>query len=149
MNIELMKIVEETVASFEGLSVYDVSYNEHSRMLRVFIDSPGGVDIALCAHVSERLSRRLDEIDIIPGSYRLEISSPGVERSLRKKEHFKNAIGKRVKIVLADRVVEGSLTAVNDKGITLNTEEGEKYTLYTAVKRAKVVMPTLVKGGKA
>ena len=77
-------------AQSAGYSVYDVEYVKEGphRFLRVFIDRDGGVDIDDCEAVSRLLSRLLDERDVVSENYFLEVSSPGIERSLRQDEHF-------------------------------------------------------------
>lgn len=67
-------------------------------VLRVFIDRPGGVTIEDCAAVSRELAAVLDVEDLIPGSYDLEVSSPGLDRALRKEEDFRRFAGRRVKV---------------------------------------------------
>ena len=73
--------VEEIVAGSE-MELVDVEYvKEHgSWILRVFLDKPGGIDLDDCQSVSQILDKKLDEEDPIPGSYSLEVSSPGLER---------------------------------------------------------------------
>ncbi|KHF30962.1 Ribosome maturation factor RimP [Anoxybacillus sp. BCO1] len=86
-------IVEELVTPIVtdmGLELVDIEYVKEGKnwFLRVFIDSPTGIDIDQCGVVSERLSEKLDEIDPIPHNYFLEVSSPGAERPLKKGERF-------------------------------------------------------------
>ncbi|WNB90364.1 ribosome maturation factor RimP [Bacillus sp. NEB1478] len=99
-----------------GLELVDVEFVKEGKnwFLRVFIDSPGGIDIEECGTVSEQLSEKLDELDPIEQPYFLEVSSPGVERPLKKPEDLKNAIGKNVNIKLyepinGEKVYEGIL----------------------------------------
>lgn len=84
----------------EQLELVEVEYTKQGAnwFLRVFIDKPGGVDIEDCGRVSEALSVKLDEVDPIPTSYFLEVSSPGAERPLKKPADFEKAIGKQVHI---------------------------------------------------
>lgn len=99
-----------------GLELVDVEFVKEGKnwFLRVYIDSPGGIDIEECGTVSEQLSEKLDELDPIEQPYFLEVSSPGVERPLKKPEDVKNAIGKNVNIKLyepinGEKVYEGLL----------------------------------------
>ncbi len=69
-------------------------------VLRLYIDKPGGVTIADCAKVSELVGKILDKEDLIHHSYNLEVSSPGIDRPLTKKEHFIKFKGAKVKISL-------------------------------------------------
>lgn len=99
-----------------GLELVDVEFVKEGKnwFLRVYIDSTGGVDIEECGTVSEQLSEKLDELDPIEQPYFLEVSSPGVERPLKKPEDVKNAVGKNVNIKLyepinGEKVYEGLL----------------------------------------
>ncbi|WP_416731531.1 ribosome maturation factor RimP [Fictibacillus sp. JL2B1089] len=99
-----------------GLELVDVEFVKEGKnwFLRVYIDSTGGIDIEECGTVSEQLSEKLDELDPIEQPYFLEVSSPGVERPLKKPEDVKNAIGKNVNIKLyeplnGEKVYEGLL----------------------------------------
>jgi ribosome maturation factor RimP len=99
-----------------GLELVDVEFVKEGKnwFLRVYIDSPKGIDIEECGTVSEQLSEKLDELDPIEQPYFLEVSSPGVERPLKKPEDVKNAIGKNVNVKLyeafnGEKVFEGLL----------------------------------------
>lgn len=68
-----------------------------ARLVRVYIDKPGGVTHGDCELVSERLGRLLDEEDVVPdGSYTLEVSSPGIERRLSKARDFERVVGRKI-----------------------------------------------------
>ena len=92
------------------------------RILRVTVDSPGGIKVDRIAELSRGLARLLeDEFD---GAYTLEVTSPGLERKLRRPEHYRKAIGKEVKIKTAREIDEtkshrGILAAVEDDSIRL------------------------------
>jgi ribosome maturation factor RimP len=99
---KVLKMATE-VAARESCEIYDFEFvgAGGSRALRVYIDKigEGGVSIEDCSNVSRGLNLLLDVDDVIPGgAYNLEVSSPGLERSLRTAAHFKRAIGKRVQI---------------------------------------------------
>lgn len=84
--------------------------------LRVYIDSEDGVDIEECGKVSEQLSEELDRVDPISQAYFLEVSSPGVERPLKKESDFQKAIGKHVYVKTYEQIdgqkeFEGTLTS--------------------------------------
>ena len=83
-----------------GLELVDIEYVKEGKnwFLRVFIDKPAGIDIEECGLVSEKLSEKLDELDPITHNYFLEVSSPGAERPLKKKQDFEKTIGKNVYI---------------------------------------------------
>ena len=79
----------------------DVEYvKERDWYLRVFVDKAGGIDLDDCQTLSEQLSERLDAADFISGAYILEVSSPGIDRILKKDRDFVREVGKRVDVTL-------------------------------------------------
>lgn len=128
------------------LELYDV---EHAGgVLRVVVGQADTLDLDALSEVTRAVSRALDEADPIPGRYTLEVTSPGLERTLRTPDHFAGAIGERVKIktdpgVEGDRRVEGVLEAADGAGIAVRTGEGEAAEVrrlsYDDVVRARTV----------
>lgn len=90
------------IAEANGVSVYDVEYVKEgsSYYLRAYIDKPGGVSILDCENVSRALSDELDRVDFIHDAYILEVSSPGLGRTLKKDKHLQASIGQEVEIKL-------------------------------------------------
>lgn len=148
MIAKLQEIIEPIIASFDDLILYDVEFNEHSKILRIFIDRTSGVDVELCARVSDQISQALDQADVIPNRYRLEVSSPGVERRLKRPLHFKMACGKTIRIVTEEQAMVGDLVSADDEGIRISSENGETHFPYALIRRASVVLRSMVKGGK-
>ena len=110
-----------------GLSLYDVEYVKEGKdhYLRVFIDREGGIEIDDCQNLSERLEKELDKQDLIPDSYILEVSSPGLDRVLRKERDFRREMGKPVDVALyapmdGKKLLVGTLTAYGDGKIVLD-----------------------------
>ena len=97
---EVVTGMAAAIAEAQGVEIVDVEFvREHGRdILRVSIDKPGGVGLDDCQRLSEVLSDRLDEVDPIPGPYALEVSSPGVERPLRKRSDYQRFAGRKVQI---------------------------------------------------
>ena len=100
-----MALTEEWFQRVIDLEVDDVELvvleeagNRRNKILRLYIDRPGGVNHDLCAKVSAAVGKALDEVDAFEGAYTLEVSSPGIERPLRKRSHFEAQIGKKVYI---------------------------------------------------
>ena len=94
------KLVEELIEGSD-IELVDVEYvKERDWYLRVFIDKPEGIDIEDCQSLSERLEERLDAEDIVPDSYILEVSSPGLDRVLKKDRDFQREQGKAVDVAL-------------------------------------------------
>ncbi len=95
---ELLKPIAEA----NGVSIYDVEYVKEGSdyYLRAYIDKPEGVNIQDCENVSRALSDALDKEDFIPDAYILEVSSPGLGRTLKKDKHLQASIGQEVEIKL-------------------------------------------------
>ena len=99
-----------------GYELYDVQYAKEGKdyFLKVFIDRPNGIDLNDCEKVSNEINPLLDEVDYIKEQYFLEVSSPGIERILRKDKHLKDNIGKLVELRLfkpidKQKSIEGTL----------------------------------------
>lgn len=92
-----------------GCTLWDVEYVKEAGewFLRVYIDKEGGVCIDDCEAVSRPLSDALDEVDPIPGSYTFEVSSAGLDRALKREEHFEQCMGQQVDVKFY-RPVDGS-----------------------------------------
>lgn len=92
----------EPIAAANGVSIYDVEYVKEGSdyYLRAYIDKPGGVNIQDCENVSRALSDELDRVDPIPDAYILEVSSPGLGRTLKKDKHLQSSIGQKVEVKL-------------------------------------------------
>lgn len=92
----------QPIAEANGVSVYDVEYVKEGSgyYLRAYIDKPEGVNVQDCENVSRRLSDELDREDFIPDAYILEVSSPGLGRTLKKDKHLRASVGQDVEIRL-------------------------------------------------
>jgi ribosome maturation factor RimP len=126
LEIERVQQIAERVAASSGLELVEVEFRGggKSRMLRIFIDKPGGVTHEDCAHLSREVSTILDVEDVVPGSYLLEVSSPGLDRKLSRPADFERFTGSRVKImtrepVNGNRHFDGRLQSFQDGRLTL------------------------------
>ena len=99
-----------------GYSLYDVEYAKEgpNYYLRIFIDSEKGIDLNDCEKVSNEINEKLDEADYIKEQYYLEVSSPGVERILRKDRHLEQNIGKQVEAKLFKKDEKGSKNYIGE-----------------------------------
>jgi len=90
------------IAEANGVEIYDVEYVKEGSdyYLRAYIDKADGVNIIDCENVSRALSEALDKEDFIPDAYILEVSSPGLGRTLKKDKHLAKSIGQEVEIKL-------------------------------------------------
>ena len=131
-NIEqqVEKIVLELLEGQSEIEMVDVEYvKERDWYLRVFIDKEGGIEIDDCQALSEKLEERLDAEDFITDSYILEVSSPGIDRVLRKQRDFQREQGKKVDVSLyaplegsTEKEFTGVLTGSDEASITLDGE---------------------------
>ena len=131
---ELLKPIVESA----GVEIYDVEYVKEGSdyYLRAYIDKPEGVNILDCENVSRALSEALDKADFIPDAYILEVSSPGLGRTLKKDKHLQKSIGEEVEIKLfkpIDKCKEfsGILDRFDADTVTI-TEEGTPRTFARA-----------------
>ncbi len=104
--------VEEAL---DGVEVLAVELQSPDRFT-VYVDHPAGVDHALCARVTDVLRDYLRE-------YTVDVSSPGIERPLRKPQHFAGAVGRRVKLRTRDRRLRGALVAADARRIQIDDTE--------------------------
>jgi ribosome maturation factor RimP len=125
--------IAERVARSEGLEIVDVELRGggSKRLLRIYIDKPGGVSHADCELVSQQVGTILDVEDVIPGGrYTLEVSSPGLERKLAKAKDFERFVGHKARVTLREPVEnrrqwEGMLAGFSGDTITLEPEPGK------------------------
>ena len=121
---ELLPLVKE-----ENLELVDLEFSSGGprSLLRIYVDKPGGVTIDDCANLSRKLSDFLDMEDLIPDRYNLEVSSPGLDRPLTKREDFVRRMGEKVRVFLKEPV-DGMLELVGE----INSFQEE--TLYLSTK---------------
>lgn len=115
------EVLDREVEGVE-LVVFEEVGNRRHRVLRLYIDHPDGVTHEVCARVSGVVGAALDAVDAIDGPYTLEVSSPGVERPLRKRSHFEAQIGRQVYVktrtpVQGSKVWQGVLLEVAEEAI--------------------------------
>ena len=120
------------IVEARGVEIYDVEYVKEGSdwYLRAYIDKPGGVDINDCETVSRALSDALDKEDFIEEAYILEVSSPGLGRTLKKDKHLEKSLGEEVEVKTykpmdGSKEFAGILKAYDDKSITIETENKE------------------------
>jgi len=128
-----------------GLDLYDLDFG--AGLLKITIDKPGGVDLEVISLATRLIRREFEHQDPVPGEYTLEVSSPGIERSLRRPDHFTRVIGATVNVRLRDvtneaRRIQGTLIAADDHGITVRSDEAphdDRTVTYDQIDRARTV----------
>ncbi len=125
---QLIDLLEPTVESL-GYELIDLEFNSSARhgLLRLYINGPEGVNVEDCSKVSHQVSGVLDVEDPIKSEYDLEVSSPGVDRILRKTAHYEEFMGWEVTIRLRRpvqnrRKLTGTLKSVSDSEVELDAE---------------------------
>jgi ribosome maturation factor RimP len=134
LDVERVREIADRVAVSNGLEVLDIEFlgGGKARMLRVFLDKPAagndplaGVTHQDCANFSREFGTILDVEDVMPGSYTLEVSSPGLDRKLVKAADFSRFTGSRLKLTTRQPVnntrhFEGRLESFQDGRLTLD-----------------------------
>ena len=145
MENRLLEGIETQVGAL-GCELVDARLMRSGRQvtLQVFIDKEGGVDIDDCAAVSRQLSVWLDVENPIQGAYRLEVSSPGLDRPLVRPADYQRFQDAEVEVELHAMLEgrkrwRGILVSADGESATLRTDLGERQFFFSAIRRAKLV----------
>ncbi len=140
-------LTEEILSQEEDLFLVEVTHkgNSGNSKLLVLVDGDQGLDIDRCASISRRLGAHLEELDIIPGKYTLEVSSPGVDQPLKLKRQYVKNMGRTLKVELNDGdTKEGVLTDVQENHFDLEEVKKKEKVISTIalsdVKKSKVIV---------
>ena len=141
-----VETILEPLLDAEGFSLVDVEYKRERGgwVLRVFIDKEGGVTLDDCARVSREFGQLLDVEDIIPTSYQLEVSSPGLDRPLKKEEDFVKYSGRKVRIKTKEQVsgrrnFKGALLGCSEGKVMVKVEGSGVFTIpFSAILKANL-----------
>jgi ribosome maturation factor RimP len=139
--VEQVRVVASRVAESYGLEIFDVQFRREApgMILRVQIDRPGpaaraeeSVSVEDCARVSRDMSAILDVEDVVPIAYTLEVSSPGLDRPLRRPDDYSRFAGRRAKIVMRERVdgqgfFKGRLGGVEGADVLIDGDDGRMH----------------------
>ncbi len=145
--LEEVSDLAESVARRRSLRLWDVemSGSGGSTVVRVFVDGDEGVDLDTVAEVSEEISRGLDLRDPIAGRYTLEVSSPGLERTLRSPEHFALSVGRKVvvktKTPMVDdsHRVDGIISEATESAVRLRMDDRELDVPLDQIRSARTI----------
>ena len=147
---QAMEIREQVIGLVEplldeqGAELVDVEvrFEGRGQVVRVLVDRQGGIDLDSLSRLSREISDHLDVAEPLPGRYTLEVSSPGIDRPLRRPEHFARYVGKKVRVrshlpLEGQRNFVGTLETVTSGGVTLRREGGgESYIEFTNIEKA-------------
>lgn len=138
MNNDLLSQINKIVES-KGFNLYDIEILKENgaNIFRVSISSSNGINHDDCQVISDIISPLLDIYNIVDDGYFLEVSSPGLERILKKPNHFKLSINQKIKITLNDKTkLIGILKSADENGFYLDS----KYYKYSDIKKAKSIL---------
>ncbi len=146
--VERVRLLTGRIAAAEGLEVVETEWKGASKggTLRVFIDKPTGITHTDCETVSHQLSAVLDVEDLIPSSYRLEVSSPGLDRKLSEPSHFSRFRGHRTRMRVSEplggqRHVDGRIEGTGRGCVRLRTDKGDLLEIaYEDIELARLVV---------
>ena len=131
-TVQAVTALAAPVAEQLGVSIWDVRFEKEGAgwYLRIFIDKSGGVSIDDCVDFTHAINGPLDEADLIEQAYCLEVSSPGLERELKRDAHFEACIGEKIKLktirpVDGEREFAGTLAGFADGVVTLKGDNGD------------------------
>jgi len=124
-TLDRVQTIVEPLVAEAGLTIYDIEFNKG--LLRVTVEGPPGTDLDDLARLSRTISHVFDDEDPVAGKYTLEVSSPGLERTLRRPEHFAGAVGETITVkthpgVEGDRRARGVLIEADDDGVVVQLE---------------------------
>lgn len=144
---ELVEAVALPVVQEAGLELVDVEFvKEGGRWyLRIFIDKPGGIGLEDCRYVSEKIDQLLDEKDPIPQSYALEVSSPGIERPLKKPADYNRFAGRLANITTfvpyhGKKKFTGRIIGIREDEVVLDIDGSELLIPLEQVASARLEM---------
>ncbi|MBL8149785.1 MAG: ribosome maturation factor RimP [Blastocatellia bacterium] len=146
LDKNLYSLVEKVVKA-EGFEFVHCEFvgGRNSAVLRVYIDKPGGITHSDCSYISQQLGTVLDVEDLISGHYTLEISSPGIDRGLYKKEDYTRFAGNKVRLktnqaIEGSRNFKGRLETITDDGVVTLVDKTGKHILipFDLIQSAKI-----------
>jgi ribosome maturation factor RimP len=134
---ELQETIERRIGELDPKVELIALERPAAETLRLFIDHPEGVDLALCEHVTNQLRELLE-------SWSLEVSSPGADRPLTKPEHYRRFVGRRVKVrteesIAGRRNFTGTLTEADDESVSLDADGAAVRIPLTGIRRSNLI----------
>jgi ribosome maturation factor RimP len=140
-----MESVVLPVIQAHGLTLVDLELRGGSRrmIVRIYVDKPGGVTVGECQRLSHEVGDVIEVANLVPGSYDLEVSSPGLDRELRKDRELHWAAGRTVRVWTREpvddhREFSGRLVVVDETALTLATGDGSRRVPRSLVTKARL-----------
>jgi ribosome maturation factor RimP len=147
IDIAKIEAIAAQVAREELVELFDLELGSDGArpVVRVYLDREGGVTLGECESFSRKMSAALEVFDPVPGAYVLEVSSPGLNRKLRKPAHFASVTGRKVRLTLSEPVggnrrFAGTLRRSDEDGIEIETDAdgGTMRIGYAAIRKANL-----------
>jgi len=133
------------LAETEGMEILDIELRREGtragRVLRLYLDKPGGPNMDDLSRMSRELSMLLDTHDVVEGAYTLEVSSPGINRPLKRPEHFAQYVGKKVRVRTRESIEGrksflGPLLEVSGDRITLSQDGARREIPFALIEKS-------------
>lgn len=145
MSQRLLQLLEPVVEDL-GFELWhlELEGSGNNRLLRLYIDAEEGIVVEDCERVSREVGAALDVADPLPGAYRLEVSSPGLDRPLARPEHFRRFLGQKARVTLyapidGRRRFAGVLRDLDDDNVHLEYDDGTVALPLTAIAKARLM----------
>lgn len=146
---ERLRVAVEESAELHGAHLIEIVLrgSEGRAVIEIFVDTETGVTTDLCALISRELSRRIDAEELVTGSYRLEVSSPGIERPLKYRWQYIKHVGRTVRIrrKSAELVEEvtGTIAALDESTLSVQTPRGGPLVVipFESIVESRIAMP--------
>ena len=143
--IEAITELTEPIISSEGLELIDVEYQKESRgwILRFYVDTAGGVTISHCSRLNQQIGDILEVKDIIPHGFILEVSSPGLNRILKREKDFITHCGETITVKTSEPIeqrknFQGKRLGYKEGTITVNVDNHEVVIPLPLITRARI-----------
>lgn len=146
----LRRQLEEIVSpilSDENVDLVDLQIKGKpgSLIFKIFVDMPGGITLDECEKISRRLSDQLDIVDIVSGKYRLEVSSPGLDRPLLNRADFMRNLDRMVNVTFEDSTglqhFHGKIESVTENSVQIHGKPGKKDIPLSMIKKGMLSLP--------
>ncbi len=147
MMVKKIEEIIEPILKKQGIEIVDIEFKPRKggSVLTIYIDKEGGIDLETCKQVSELISPILDVHDLIKSRYYLEVSSPGVERPLKKVKDFMRYVGSEVSVNTFNKIegrrrFKGLLEKADERSIVIKVDTKEYEITYPEISKANLVV---------
>lgn len=142
LRVILLPIIEPGAVELVDL---EIKGKQNNQTIKVFVDKEGGIDLRECGSISRRFADELELEDDMPDRYRIEVSSPGLDRPLLKARDFARNLNREVRVTYEDeqdqRVFQGQVLKVNEDVIEIQGERERRSFPISKIKFGKVMLP--------